>query len=212
MNLDEFDRCTVYDSEKEHKKHKFNILNKLCKKGQIVLFGDSITEFFDERLLDGKSKLRIYNRGISGDTSNRLLERLDENVLSIAPAQIILLIGTNDFGVGADSDYVFGNIKETVERIKAALPGVNLVVQCIYPVNLKIFGCEPTRNKYIAEVNEWLRGYAKENDLTLLDLTELLSNEDGGFDIKYSDDGLHPSDAGNRAIAEALSEVLIEKI
>ena len=209
MDINLFRLCSKYDSEKERKRKNYIKLNKDCKKNQIVLFGDSITEFFDEHLLDGKSELEIYNRGISGDTSDRLLERLEENVLSIEPAQIILLIGTNDFGIGANVDYVFGNITKAVERIKEALPGCETVLQCIYPVNPEIHECAPTRNEYIKLTNERLRAYAKKNGIKLLDLTEFLSDEKGNFSVKYSDDGLHPSDAGNKAIADEIAKILI---
>ena len=206
-----FEKRTKYDFEKQLKRKRFNRQNKRCKKGRIVLLGDSITEFFDEHLLDGKSNLEIYNRGISGDTSNRLLERLEENVLSIEPSQIFLLIGTNDFDNGADVGYVFDNIKETVKRIKTALPECDTVLECIYPVNPNYYGCEPTRNEYVGMTNEKIREYAKNNGVTLLDLTELLSDGDGYLSKEYSDDGLHPNEAGNRAIADEISKMLINK-
>ena len=209
MNNREFDSKTKYDREKRFRKQVCNRKNRKCKKGQIVLLGDSITEFFDVALLDGKSSLEIYNRGISGDTSNRLLERLDENVLSIAPAQIFLLIGTNDFNMGADADYVFGNIKTIAEKIKAALPGCRLVIECIFPINPKYYDCEKTRNENVAKTNEMLREYAKDGGFTLLDLTDFLSDDDGFFSKEYSDDGLHPSPNGNAALAEKLSESLL---
>ena len=209
MNMTDFNKKSRYNLDKKRKKKRFNKLNKNCKANQIVLLGDSITEFFDENLLNGKTSLEIYNRGISGDTSNRVLERLYENVISIAPAEVFLLIGTNDFDMGADCDYVFGNIKTIIENIKKELPDTKIVLECIFPVNPEIFSCANTRNEYIRETNERLKKYAADSDVTLLDMTGLLSDEKGNFGRAYSDDGLHPNDAGNRAIAEELSKLLI---
>ena len=203
MDTAQFEKLSKYDFGKRRKRKRFNRLNKECKTNQIVLLGDSITEFFDVCLLEGKSSLEIYNRGISGDMSNRLLERLYDNVIAIKPKQIFLLIGTNDFDKGADCDFVFGNIKKTVEIIKKELPETEIFVECIFPVNPLVFSCAPTRNEYI------LKQYANEGGFTLLDLNPLLSDENGNFSKEYSDDGLHPNEAGNRAIADFLAQHLI---
>ena len=83
------------------KKCNYTMLNKkYALKNQTVLLGDSITDFFNyyELFYDfcKSSGQAVYNRGISGDTTDRLLERLYDNVLSIEPKNIVLLIGTND--------------------------------------------------------------------------------------------------------------------
>ncbi|MDD6022575.1 MAG: hypothetical protein PUB94_08045 [Oscillospiraceae bacterium] len=77
---------------------------------------------FDVKLLNGCSNLEIYNRGIGGDTTNRLIERLEKNVLCLKPSQLVLLIGTNDFGRGADCEYVFENIKKSSRLSKKTIP------------------------------------------------------------------------------------------
>jgi len=85
-----------------------------------VLFGDSITEIFNSYELfyafSQTSKQAVYNREISGDTSDRLLERLECNALNISPKNLVILIGTNDIGVGLPTEYTLKNIQEILQK------------------------------------------------------------------------------------------------
>ena len=40
--------------------------------------------------------LNVANRGISGDTTRGMLLRLDDDVLSLDPSAVVMLMGTND--------------------------------------------------------------------------------------------------------------------
>ena len=58
--------------------------------GAVVFLGDSITQGWGE---PGKyfPKYRCANRGISGDTTRGILYRLQEDVLALQPAAVVLL-------------------------------------------------------------------------------------------------------------------------
>ena len=44
---------------------------------------------------------KVANRGISGDTTRGVLIRMEEDVLSLNPSGVVLLIGTNDLEEGS---------------------------------------------------------------------------------------------------------------
>ena len=116
-----FQKKTAYDHVKQTKKENFSFLNeKYAQQGQTVLFGDSITEIFNSYELfyafSQTTGQAVYNRGISGDTSDRLLERLECNALNISPKNLVILIGTNDIGIGVPTEYTLKNIKEILQR------------------------------------------------------------------------------------------------
>ena len=116
-----FQKKTAYDHVKQTKKENFRFLNeKYAQQGQTVLFGDSITEIFNSYELfyafSQTTGQAVYNRGISGDTSDRLLERLECNALNINPKNLVILIGTNDIGIGVPTEYTLKNIKEILQR------------------------------------------------------------------------------------------------
>ena len=46
--------------------------------------------------------LKVANRGISGDTTRGMLLRLEEDVLNLDPAAVVMLMGTNDLEENAE--------------------------------------------------------------------------------------------------------------
>jgi len=73
-----------------HKKSQFEKLPK-CQ-SDIIMLGDSITDEGEWTELLG---LNVKNRGISGDTTERILHRLN-SILESKPKQVFLMIGIND--------------------------------------------------------------------------------------------------------------------
>lgn len=41
-------------------------------------------------------RIRVYNRGIGGDVTDGLLERMDESIFDLEPKKVFINIGTND--------------------------------------------------------------------------------------------------------------------
>lgn len=206
---------TKYDKVKKTKKDNFTFLNKTCcKKGQTVLVGDSITEIWNITDLFAcyteKTSLAVYNRGISGDTSDRLLERIRENVTAIEPKNIVLLIGTNDLGVGCDTDFTALNVSKTLDIIKADCPNAKVILQAVYPVNSSIDRCMvgARKNSDIKTLNQKLRAIAEEKIVIFADFTELLSDKNGIFNKEYTYDGLHPNARGFAVLTEEILKLL----
>src|SRR5690554_1077084 len=56
----------------------FRVLNKFAKPNGIVFVGDSITQ--DYNVYEYFKGIDIYNRGIGGDTTQGLLNRLDVSI------------------------------------------------------------------------------------------------------------------------------------
>lgn len=199
--FEKYAKKTKYDLGKQVKKDNFVFLNEnYCEKEQTVLIGDSITEIFNwYELFADFSKATgqaVYNRGISGDTSDRLLERLDCNALNISPRNLILLIGTNDLGIGAPPAFTVENVRAIANRVRQQCPNTNLVLQGVYPVNkwartdaFAMVG--KRRNETIAELNEELKTVALHTGAFWLDLTDVLSDKKGRLAKEYTYDGLH---------------------
>lgn len=213
----DFSKLTKYDNVKNVKKNNFRRLNEtLALNGQTILFGDSITEIFNwyELFYDfsQKSGQAVYNRGISGDTSDRLLERLDENALNITPKNIAILIGTNDIGAGIPNEFTVKNIDTMIGKIKDRLPECNIILEAVYPVNKTIpeskFMVGKRNNKTIKELNNELVKLTEKHDCAWLDLTDKLSDKKGELDKAYCYDGLHLNVYGFEIVAENLIPLL----
>ena len=64
---------------------------------------------------------RVKNRGISGDTSEGVYDRLDALVKG-KPAKIFILIGINDISRGIEVETIVQNMKRIVEKIQNESP------------------------------------------------------------------------------------------
>ena len=60
--------------------------------------------------------------GLFAVDSDRLLERLKCNALNINPKNLVILIGTNDIGIGVPTEYTLKNIKEILQRTQTLCP------------------------------------------------------------------------------------------
>lgn len=196
MNIKRFQKRTAYNSEKKNKTDNFEFLNKnYCLKNQTVFAGDSITEICNMDLYNSyiaESKTLVYNRGISGDTSDRLLERFEKDVLCLEPKNLVLMIGTNDLSLKADVHYVADNIEKMIVMTKAKCPDTNLILQTLYPVEYKM----KRKNAAIVQLNGILNRTAKRYDVRFLDLFDQFLDENNGLNKKYTYDGLHPNALG----------------
>lgn len=168
----------------EHRKSIFEMLPKSEK--DIILLGDSLTEQCEWSELLGDA--RIKNRGISGDMTIGVLNRLKE-VTDRKPVQIFLLIGINDL-LFHDADYVIENYKTIVNRILAETPETQLVLQSILPVNNSIRDLGITSTT-IQKVNTFIQQLAHKHNLKYLNIHPLLQNQAGNLDEQYTTDGVH---------------------
>ncbi len=209
---------TAYDLVKQTKKENYLFLNEnYAHHGQTVLFGDSITEIFNSyELFYTFSKVTgqaVYNRGISGDTSDRLLERLKCNALNITPKNLVILIGTNDIGKDIPSEYTLKNIQDILSVTHEICPSTNIILQAIYPVNsrMSLTARQMTgkrSNKKTLALNEELHNIAVENKVHWLDLTKYLSDKNGRLAKEYCYDGLHLNAQGFKVVAEKIIPLL----
>jgi lysophospholipase L1-like esterase len=163
--------------------------------GKIVFLGNSITEMGDWKKLTGDST--VINRGIGGDITFGILQRLDE-VINRKPYKIFLLIGVNDIGKDIPPTVIADNIKKILRRIQVESPATKIILQNILPVNPTInrFPQHYDKQTKIIETNKLLIQVAKETNVPLVDLNKLFRDTKGNLLVKYTSDGLHINTAG----------------
>lgn len=207
-------KITEYNREQKTKRLNFCILNEeYALKNQTVLLGDSITDFFNwyELFYDfsKNSGQAVYNRGISGDTTDRLLERLQENVLNISPKNIVLLIGTNDIGRGLPLSMSIENVSKIIEDTKKACPDINFILQAVYPINRGMRDrFEKRSNEKIELMNKEFIKLSEKYNCVWLDITDKLKDEIGNLKKEYTFDGLHLNINAYKIIAENIIPLL----
>ena len=147
----------------------------------VVMLGDSLTEsggdwreFFPDFV--------VQNWGISGDTTEGVLGRLDE-VIGRKPKVVAVLIGINDVRAGIDPAKIIFGIEEILRRIKAS--GTVPIMQSILLTNN-----EPDTNAAVARINTTIAAWCAEEKITFLNLNRVLAPF-GILDQTTSTDGIH---------------------
>ena len=174
-----------------------------------MFLGDSITDFYDlDKYYEG---LPVVNSGISGNTSEDILNDMKNRDYNYNPSKVFLLIGINDLGKGASNEEVFSNIKNIITNIKKNKPAVKIYIESIYPINKNIDEDKIIKvkdNSSIIKINDLLKEYCKEEHYTYINMYDILVDEDGNFNEKYTDDGLHPNENGYEIITKELKKYL----
>ena len=194
----------------DRKKNPYEI--EIKSTDNFVFLGDSITDYYPlDELYDG---LPVVNSGISGYTTDDILNNLDTMVPIYNPTKVFILIGTNDIEREKTSDEIVKNIEEIVNRILEKRPNTKIYIESIYPINNtddeKINHNMVGRrtNEKIQEINKKIKKYCKDNNYTYINMYSELVDKDGNLDIKYTTEGLHISDLGYLKITKILYEYL----
>lgn len=172
-----------------HQKHSlFTSLPQT--KGDIIFIGNSITDggLWTELFND----IRIKNRGISGDITIGVLNRLHE-IIDRKPSKIFLLIGINDLARGVQPDTIIKNIVLITKYLRQYTPATKIYVQSILPVNpvFKMFGGHTSKTPEINYINQKLSSAEKQYQYHFVDLHSHFVNESGLMKESFTNDGLH---------------------
>ena len=156
--------------------------------GSIVLVGDSHVEHGP--WLDVLTQFR--NRGISGAKIADVSEWIDE-VLAADPAQVMLVIGSNDV-------YFCESPKVSVEAATRLFERVSARAKC--PVSVVSIPPLPADKRAVDALNGTLAGLCAEHGFRWVDIGPTLASMD------WTIDGLHLSPEAYRAIAPILADAL----
>ena len=163
-----------------------------------VFLGDSITEggFWHELFPDSN----IRQRGIGGDTTTGVLGRLAP-IIEGKPAQIFLLIGTNDIFFGVSHEDIVTNINTIVDQIKENSPDTEIYVQSILP---RAKWYQSTIEAINADLERSMEGKAK-----WINLYPLFLDEAGeSISDELSNDELHLLGKGYLIWQDAIQELV----
>ena len=179
----------------EMKVHNFMCLNKLVKKGEIVFTGSSLCELFpiNEMLQNVEPRIRVYNRGIGGDNTFGMIDRLPD-ILKSKPRKIFLMAGINDLTGGQPVDTIVMNITRMADMVHEAVPGCRLYIQSVLPVNTRRLAYPGLKghNPQVRTLNARLVQLCDAKPwCTFVDLVPLLSDADGELRIDLTKDGIH---------------------
>jgi lysophospholipase L1-like esterase len=182
---------------------KLRILNQYARENQILFTGSSLMEQFpvEELLRDEQIDICIYNRGVSGFTTEDMLANMEEMVFGCKPSKIFINIGTNDIGAKDYSeDRLIRNYREILTEIMNRLPEAAVYVMAYYPVNETEKMPDSVRrakafmnrnNANIGKANMRLARLSEELGLRFINVNEGLTDETGKLRKEYTLEGIH---------------------
>ena len=166
----------------------------------------------DEQLnqLYTKSKLRVTNRGICGNTIEGLNLRWEQDVLAAKPDWLFVYVGINDAHVTLNHKNPptqrlasFSNIyADLISKTKAKLPQTNITL--ITPF---LLGLEPKAKitQLASDYVEAVCELGEQFKLSVINLQNVFEAVDQDHSPGYwSIDGVHPTPPGHQLIADTI--------
>lgn len=163
----------------------------------VVFLGDSLTEGYD--LDTFYPQYVTVNRGIGGDTTFGVWDRLDLSVFALEPKAVVMLIGVNNI------DTMFERYEDIVKRLRENLPDSHIVL-----ISLTSMGQNWGRNNHKAAFNNVkIKLIAERNGCTFVDMyTPLLNEETDEIYPEYTTDGGHLTAEGYQVFTDTVTPVL----
>jgi lysophospholipase L1-like esterase len=170
--------------------------NEPIVKGQVIMLGDSLTEGGNwKKLLKDPT---VINRGIAGDVTFGIINRLDE-IIKRQPSKVFLLIGINDLSRKTPDEVILENFFSIVSKIRSGSPNTEIFVQSILPTNETFKNFMPNfkgKAFNILTINTQLQRYAEKMKFEYVDLYSKFLDANGLMDMRYTNDGLHLNELG----------------
>ena len=217
LNKDGYIRTyTIINSSLKGVEIKNNIYNIEFKPNDNIVFvGDSLTHLNPlDSFFEG---LPIVNNGISGFTTNQLLDELDNLVYDYNPTKVFINIGINDMSdTDNTQEEIYNNIVKIIEEIQKHRPYAKIYLESIYPINtsdhpkINRSSVEARSLEEINYINNHLKEKYKDTDVTYIDMYSKLLDKNGLLKISYTKEGIHLTTKGYVKIEEVLLPYIAE--
>lgn len=165
---------------------------------RVVFLGASTTENWGvaaPELFSGN----VINRGIGGQTTQQLLLRFTQDVLSLRPRVLHLMASSNDIiAASSPGGVTIETVQEAIDTMVTLARGHNItvVLGSNFPTSRIPWapGLKPA--PMVMKWNVWLKDYAQNKGLTFVDYHALLRDDAGGIPAALANDGVHPNRDG----------------
>ncbi len=197
-------------------RHEEKLQEIKAKKNEIdlVLIGDSITHFMDERAPGIVQKtfpgVQHLNLGFSADKTENILWRLQHGEIDgLSPKLTMIMIGTNNTGHRKDpAEITAQGIKLIVEEVQRRMPQTKILLLSIFPRGAT---AEDELRQLNDKINNQLSSLDDNHTVFCLNINDKFLDEDGGLSKTIMPDLLHPNASGYRVWLDAVKP-MVEKL
>ncbi len=174
----------------------------------IVFLGDSITEGWFDKRPRFFTRGRV-DRGIGGQTSSQMVLRMYSDVVALKPKAVHVMAGTND--IAGNTGPMTAQMSEDNFRAMSDIAkrhGIEVLIASIPPAASFPWRPGLETKKPIAELNAWLKSFARETGAIWVDYHPVLDDGTGAMKAGLASDGVHPTEAGYDAMATVIEPIL----
>ena len=181
---------------------------QFCALGDSITHGGAVTVPPSQTFCNWQTycTFPVKNLGHSGDTTEQILDRFDDDVLPFKPEFLFIMAGVNDFRLGVVAKYSIKNLEEI--RDKCIENGITPVFITPTPINparifkTKFVEVPPNDWRYQRnEICEWMR-----SQQYFIDISEEMTDDEGNLKAYLTTDGLHPDSEGKQIIGKAVEK------
>jgi lysophospholipase L1-like esterase len=194
-------KCELFDLENVHLSH-----------GQIVFIGDSLTDGCALDTYYAGLDLAVYNRGIGGDSTSGVLQRLKVSLFDINPSKVVLLIGVNDINGHVNKEKILGNYSKILQEISVNLPTTEVVCVSLLPVNESLKNLINVdivqSNRIIMELNPKIEELATQFNYLFVNAHPYFIDSNNLLKSELTVDGIHLNGLGYTVLSEKIKDVL----
>lgn len=164
----------------------------------VAFIGDSLTDGYD--LAKYYPQYVTANRGIGGDTTFGLEERLQVSLYDLKPKVVVMLIGANNM------DSMFQNYESILKSLQENLPESKIVLLSLTAMGGEHWG---RKNQLAAYNNVSIKLLAQKYNFTFVDLYSALYDVSIGEVYEgYTIDGGHFTHEGYTVVTAQITPVL----
>jgi len=154
-------------------------------------------------LMHARREWNVLNHGVNGERSDQVRGRFERDVVDVGPTAVVIIAGVNDVYQGRESQHVIEQLAAMYERATRA--GIRVIAGTIVPYNT----ATQEQNARMGEINRWIRRFATDTEnVDFADTRAAVADSRDPDRLTESPDGLHPSPAGYRRMAEAIRPAL----
>jgi len=175
---------------------------------RLLFFGSQIIKRWD---VTGEfPDYETINRGIDGQWAAGLLLRFQTDVVNLQPDIVIIEISSYNLR----PQYSLSEIQEYLKSMVAISEdnSITPVITTMIGLRENTKDCENCKNYSVRDsiivYNNWIKKYATDKNILMIDFNNLLSNEDGNLANDLSMDAIDPNHDGYKVMTEAVKHIL----
>lgn len=178
----------------------------------IIFFGDSLVAKYDVNKYFKRHN--VVNKGISGNKTEDLIDRIDKDIFEYNPSKVFILIGINDLAKNVENEDILLNIATIISDIKMNRGQAEIYVESLYPVNydvihdVKLDYAYGLNSKRVQDLNAKLKELCELNEVKYINVFDSLKDRENKLKKMYTYDGLHLNRLGYLKVTSVLKEYI----